>query len=462
MSIRQLRTRLVRDDAGMSIVEVLTAFVVFSIIAIGMVASMASMTKLTADSDNREAATNLAAAEIDRVQAISDAFAVTNQPAQTITVDGVPFSIDTKLTWVGADGSANGSCGTAGSNSNLLYKSVNVQVSWPGMVANNPVRADSALAPASRVNDPSFGTILINVKGAGGNPRPGVTVTVVNKATGAALADPIDLTDADGCTYVLKVNPATYTVKVSRTGYMNPLQQTFTVVDKTVTAGNTTSVGVDYEQAASFALKYGANAAAAPAQQPIIPTGLTTTFVYGPSTYQVAGTASPLPLYADASYTAIAGNTLTCAANDPVNWQANATQVAGMRVPPVGAAPGGSAVLPIAMGIATAKATADGTLTAVQQSSGPAGTPACATPTTLTFGAVTNNSTYTVALPYGSWKLSVKKSDGSFSAINSNITVLGGVVAVNPAPIGGLLSGLPGASAVTGGVLTLDPRAAVS
>ena len=76
MSIRQLRARLSNDESGMGIVEIIVALMVFSIVASACRYSMLSMTRLTGDASARETATNLAAAEIDRVQAIPDAFSI--------------------------------------------------------------------------------------------------------------------------------------------------------------------------------------------------------------------------------------------------------------------------------------------------------------------------------------------------------------------------------------------------
>ena len=53
--------------SGIGLVEVLVALMIFSIIAIGMGYSMLSISRLTGDSTARETATNLAAAEIDRI-----------------------------------------------------------------------------------------------------------------------------------------------------------------------------------------------------------------------------------------------------------------------------------------------------------------------------------------------------------------------------------------------------------
>src|SRR5688572_17046708 len=54
VSLRQLRSRLFRDESGMGIVEILVAMMIFAIVTIGMSYSMISMTRLTADASARE------------------------------------------------------------------------------------------------------------------------------------------------------------------------------------------------------------------------------------------------------------------------------------------------------------------------------------------------------------------------------------------------------------------------
>jgi len=152
-------------------------------------------------------------------------------------------------------------------------------------------------------------------------------------------------------------------------------------------------------------------------------------------------------------YQASAGDALQCAATDPVSWPATSSLAAGERYDPAAASPGGSATLSIPMGVAQAKMPAAGTLTATQQSSGG---PACATPATLTFGSVTKDSTVNFALPFGTWKLSVKNASTSTS-VTSGLKVLASVVGVNDST-GNLLKDLPGASTVSSDTVTLDPR----
>ena len=211
MSIRKLRAHLTRDDSGMGIVEVITAFMIFAVIMIGMGMSMTSMTRLTAETTNRETAANLAAGEIDRIQSQKDAFKVFDKTDDR-TIDGVKYTIKTSVAWVPTSG-GSGNCGTGGGT--LQYKRVNVVVTWTGMYLPGGVRADTILAPATRINDPATGTILVSVIDVNGEGSSSIAVSATKTSGGTGISGTIDPTDADGCTYILKAPPRATTTSRS-------------------------------------------------------------------------------------------------------------------------------------------------------------------------------------------------------------------------------------------------------
>ena len=143
----------------MGIVEVLVALMIFAIVAIGMSYSLISMTRLTADASARETATNLAAAEIDRLHAITDAFTIEEDDLATrqVIVDGITYRIATNTSWVGANGST-GKCGIGGGQ--LQYKRIRVSVTWDNMYLDRRCvptpRSPRAAASTTRRPAPSW------------------------------------------------------------------------------------------------------------------------------------------------------------------------------------------------------------------------------------------------------------------------------------------------------------------
>ncbi len=197
--MNMMRTRLGLDrrdsavpDSGLSITEVIVALLVFTIVILGLTTSLVTMTRLVADDRNREVAVGLAAQEIDKVRAIGDASLVLSDPGQTVTVGSTTYTVSRTTAWVNTDGSS-GTCGGVGGN--LQFKRVSVEVTWTHMFTlKNAVRSDTIIAPATRINDPSFGTILVSVLGVDGTGRAGVAVT----ATGGGAVGAIPATDSDG------------------------------------------------------------------------------------------------------------------------------------------------------------------------------------------------------------------------------------------------------------------------
>jgi hypothetical protein len=353
---------------------------IFSIIALGTVYSLASITRLTAESVSRETATNLAASEIDRIHALPDAFNVHSSTTTTLPIDGVTYTITSSIGWVSTTGST-GSCGTGGGN--LQYKRINVTVTWTGMYLDREVRADSVLAPDARINHPSYGTILVAVTGEDGTGRQAVTVTVTPISGGAtAITETIDPTDVDGCSYILNVVPGVYRVQVSKTGYVSKIDQqaaTPSEDDLQIVAGATATAAFTYDNASSFTLRYSPTAT----QTAVIPTNLGVTFTGGLSDIVKTAPGSPLKLYPMvAGYQAVAGEYADCKNVDPANWAESATMKSGERAAAVGTAPGGSGLLPIPMGVLRLPIPNDDTkryVTAVQQNTIADGFQGCAT-----------------------------------------------------------------------------------
>ena len=442
--MRKIRDLLAPDnESGMTMAEVIVALMVFTIIALGMSVSLLSMTKLVSDDRNREVAAGLASQEIDRLRAVTDPFSVHTKATQIVTVGNVTYTVDREVNWESTTG-ASANCGSGGGI--LQYKHVNVDVSWPGQLSlQTPVEADTILAPATRINDPSLGTILVSVLGADGTGRSGVGVTVTPTSGGAAVGAVV-ATDVDGCTYVLKVTPGTYKVQISNAGYIDYNQVASPSLSLLVTAGAAQTANFAYDQQGTFNLKY-ANAYAGAST---LPTTLTTNFVSSKGSYPTASKATPILLYPLAEgYAAIAGNMTSCLSVDPLNWAASkvsgVNMSAGVR-PQTGVAPGGSGTLNVPMGVVAVTVPALATSFSITNTAAPSGTgdPGCATPATYNYTFATAPATGSVvylAVPFGSYTVSSVNAAGAKTAMSSGFA-------------------LSTQGELTASVITFDPRVA--
>ena len=437
-------------EAGVSLIEVLVAMLIFAIIAVGVGYGLVTSLYLGNDARSRESAVNLAAQEIDLARSAGNVFAVL-ESTSTVVQNGTTFTLHRSTDWETTTG-ADGNCGSGGGQ--LRYRRVNVTVTWDSMRATTPVvRADSALAPGRRINDPALGTILVSVLTASGSGAAGVAVSAVPGVVpngAATLTEVPAATDAQGCSYVLKVQPGTYDVTVSRPSFVDKDQAASSTQTVGVAAGGASSVAFAYDLAGTVTARYGTNFTSG---STLLPNNLNTTFrsTYQPYTAVHASNANEQAFRLHPfGYEVFAGrfiaatpSTPGCLSVDPAAWTTSAADGAiGTAVAAV-ATPGGSATVDVPLGVLTVTGLAGQYLRAESTTApGGSGDPGCGAPMTFTFGLLPADATTQLGLPFGSWIFFSGAASGSEAT---------------PVPATSLAVLTRGVAA--GGVVTLDPRA---
>ncbi|WP_236900924.1 type IV pilus modification PilV family protein [Cryobacterium arcticum] len=422
------RTRSVHADDGISLIEIMVAMMIFSIIALGIGYAMISTLTIARDNKSREIAAGIAASEIDSARAIGDPFAVLDVAAHTVTTAAAETYTVTRITaWVTPAGSST-TCGTGGGA--LQYKRITITVSWPKMRSADPVTSDTLLAPSSRINDPAKGTLLISVKDSRGLGKPGVTFTAVSP-TGSLVTTP---TDADGCSFVLQASPDDYTVKLTGTGMVDSTQAANPAITLPVAAGSSTSYSFQYDAAATYNVHPAFNV---PTPLPKIPTNLDYSFINSYGAFVMRAPTNSVKMHPyPVGYQTIAGKyaATACPTVDPEAWAPDTTVTpakVGVRQPVRQVDPGAAADIYVPMGAVVLSGGPSAYLTAVSQPDVPiAGEPVCASSPTTTmtysFGSIVPSASGSVriALPFGSWKLYTSTSPtGTLTLIpNSRIT----------------------------------------
>ncbi|GAA4674111.1 prepilin-type N-terminal cleavage/methylation domain-containing protein [Frondihabitans cladoniiphilus] len=429
------------SDQGLTLVEVMVAMLVFTIISVAVAMSLGNSLVISKNSRARTVAVNLASQDLDLQRAVADVFAVQTKTWVT-PVQGTNYTINRQVNWVSSS-TATSACGTG--TGTLQFKTVRDTVTWPGNATG--VATSTVLAPNGRINDPTLGTIVVAVTGASGAGVSGVTATITPTSGGAAVTTPA-LTDANGCTYALKVTPGTYTIAISRAGSLDIKQNATVSTSRAVTAGTATSVSFTYDAAAPFTLKYASNYTSGPTAQ--LPNNLdvtVTSTTAGQYSFK-PGTTNPVSLfpftspyvietgaYVPAGTTTSTGADASCLNVDPGQWTtANAAKAVGTSFT-AGSTPGTAKTVNVPMGVVNLSALT-GTLgiTATSVNTKPAGDPGCAATTTYTFNAVSGSPT--LALPFGTWRLAAVAS-----ILTLNATSI---------PTGGTIN--------SDGTVTLDPR----
>lgn len=436
-------------DAGFSLVEVIVAMMIFAIISVGVAYSITNSLVITRESRAREVALNLAEQDLDLMRSQTDWAKVATARNTTVVVAGTSFVVDRVVKTVpGGTGTDTDACGApagplgAGSTGTVQFKSVVTTVSPVGQRAFvSDARADTVIAPPSRINDPEKGTVIVSVTGASGTGTKGVvpSVTVAASANGAtALTAQPAATDAGGCTYAYKVKPGNYVVSLATAGYVSNAQLATPSIPITVTAGKSSTAKFAYDAAATYSITYASNR---PADQavPALPSGLVTTFAgSGVETLQTSvattGLVGQQRLYPIGGYSVVAGpSSPFCKSPDPGNWT---TPVVGTTpgAPPAGAVgravtPSVPGQAPVEMGVVQLKnQTLRATVTATLQTTGAAGDPGCASSTTAapvryTF-PVGSGGVSTVALPFGTWKFTSSLAGVISVGVSSNDVTL--------------------------------------
>lgn len=452
--------RRTRDDSGLSLVEIIVAMMIFAMVSVGLAYSMIGTLNLTRESRVRVVAANLAAEEIDLARDAEDLFGLLDEDRE-VPLNGDVFTVQRRTQWV-SDPNADFSCGASGTSGTLRYKRVNVTVTWGGMSAGaQPVRSDTVLNPDDHINDPTKGTILVSVLRADGTGNANVTITAT-PSTGAVISS----TDAQGCTYILRVTPGTYTIKATRSGHVSDAQVAAPAQTVSVTAGATASVGFQLDQAATFnaVLAPGAPAGTrVPQASTPVPVSVVSTYGIATPT-AVSGAGSTTPRFSlhpfTSGYQPFAGS---CDASDPRNWpeveEAGTTYRAELP-PAVAAEPGGIVSMDVPMGLVQVTGTGAGRYVRIESVAPVAATPAspgCATTVTYGYGEIlpTASGSAVIALPYGTWRVLHGGSSSQTTVLPA--TKLTAVVLPAPAvPQRVTVSG------TTTGVVTVDPRVAVT
>jgi prepilin-type N-terminal cleavage/methylation domain-containing protein len=433
------------EDRGFTLVEVIVAITVFGMIITGALIGIASVMRVTSDNSARAQATNLAASAIDsaRIEAQDN---ITGMGGRTdpVKVDGRVYTVKRTLDWQYTDGTTNRCTAAAtGGTAQLLFLNVHIRVTWPGMGSAAPVVQETVFSPSTKINDPTLGTILVQVQsitGSGGIPgvaaaiQPAPTASVPGNTAGPLATTP-DLTNSDGCTVAIKVTPGTYTV-------------TKTVVVK---AGQSSGAAFNYDPAIAVAMAYGSNGGS-----PMLPTNLTTSFVSTYGTYKATGTPatqylSPIP----SGYVVYPGpydsnvnnadgsvNSNSCLSTDPTMWPRAADGRTGKTPTPAVSKDQLSGA--VTMGLVTLTINKSDTILTAKTAAPAGGDPGCKVGQTLAFSRASTGTSgtvdVTVALPYGTWSITSQQSSLS-TPVNRTAKGIIGVI-------------------LNSGSVTLDPRTA--
>lgn len=264
----RVRWRLSRPEAGETLIEVVVAVTLIAILLIPAMNMLIGSGTISDTVQDRSTATYLATQEVEAIRAQAEttgagdgaAFwsSIDSQLGQsgpiTLSVDesrtgGINYTATNTLEWVG-QGEDLDECGESGASAPQLLQ-VRSNVSWPGPGPGGSASEVTDLAPPpGAFSSNTTGDLGVAVEGAGGEPMPGVAVTVA-EADGSNSQT--QATGSDGCAFFAYLpTTQTWNVTASAPGDVsNQETSSATLSQVSLADGTTTNETLLLDRAAS-------------------------------------------------------------------------------------------------------------------------------------------------------------------------------------------------------------------
>jgi type II secretory pathway pseudopilin PulG len=318
------------SESGFALIEAVVSAAVLAIVALAVLSGIDAASSSSGREKARAVAATLAEQEQERLRSLDvNTLAAVNGKAVPVTVDGADYTVTSKATWITDDAGGTPACGNSSKNNEYLHITTTVTSALVG-ARTKPVVIDSLVAPSTKYSS-THGILGIKVVDRNGVGVVGASVTATSTSPSVSRSD---TTDSEGCVRFKQLEVATYTITVSKGGYVGTdLSPTVTTTQK-ATPGTVTFKTVEYDVAttASVTVKTTppATTPSASNQQPSKATkiSLTNAKVTGLlKGYPNAAPSSPLnvgPLYPHKA-TAYSFFTGTCEYQSPDTDAYNAT-----------------------------------------------------------------------------------------------------------------------------------------
>jgi type II secretory pathway pseudopilin PulG len=419
-------------EDGMTIVELLVAMSIFTLVALSLAYTLQMALLSTRDDRNRVQAANLAARELEIVR--NDFGATTTGPTtlgatstvtnphqlpggtagQPLRIDGTNYTVVRHVEWLpGGTGSSPCDGGTA-----VRYPSlgVNVKVSWNAMHGTRPIESNTILTPPKGTLNTNMAFVAVKILGASGTGLGGVPVTLTGPG-----GSPVVVSADDGCAVFSLTTMGTYSAMIGTAGYVTfDGQPGATKTGITVTTGSLQQVNFTYDRSATLTAVFATDGVhGLPSPLPGLTyfnQGLTPLGNRSVATAAVSTTIGSLWPFSD-GYAVWAG---TCRQSDP-------TTMGHSRPAPVVILPGGTAAETLEMAPLNIEVTtmAGAPLVGYRVVAVPHDATGCTSAATpLLLGTTDATGKILSSLPGGVWDVSVKDSGGSNRNLDGGVTSL--------------------------------------
>lgn len=206
------RERVRERDAGFTLIEVIVALTVLTVVATATAYILTTALGTVAANQDRVVAASLARTELERLRVLG-AVAITPGLTQTLNAGGTTFTVTTTANWVAVDQPANPCQQNATTTPSRSYMRVHIEAI--GGRLKSPQSIDAVVAPRDDVPANSTASITAWVRDQSLAAVQGVSVTASSTATGASSQTA--RTGFDGCVFFTDLVPGTWTAALSIT-----------------------------------------------------------------------------------------------------------------------------------------------------------------------------------------------------------------------------------------------------
>ena len=388
------------DEDGVSIVELIVALTLFSVLVGSLVGLIATGLSVARNNKDRSVAAHLASQEMDALRQKSFTSMTIGQSSRTTTVNSVRFTLTTDTEWVANTATSN-ACDSAAGTPQVVRATVTV--TWPNMRGVEPVRTDTEITPPVGSYDPENGHIAVRVRDRAAAPLGAIPVRVI----GPTVDQTQTTLDGSGCAFFGFLPPGTYSVTLGTSGWVDRQSNAVPSQSVGVAAESISSVAFDYDEAATIDATLAGVHGGIPANAVPVTLGNTALIPAGTKSVSGAGTLRTIgSLFPFANGLQLW--TGSCADADPEGTDTSGTRYwpDATRDPAITVDPG--TVTAATVGMATVRldfarpsAGTPVTIQAVHSADS-----RCGSGETLTLTVVTaTTDTQLVALPWGTWTI---------------------------------------------------------
>jgi prepilin-type N-terminal cleavage/methylation domain-containing protein len=245
-------SRLGGADDGFSLVEVMTALIVFALVSAGALTLVLRAAGTIRGNQDRVLAAAIAASELDRLRDLGSSAVDLGRSTRTEITDSGEFTVTTDATWVSL-GVQTDPCDVGdGVDVDQSYLRIHVEVTGGDIDA--PQTTDTLLYPQDLAPSRGVGTMTVQVSDSAGVPLADVAVTGTDGA-GNSFSQ---VTGTEGCVFVPDLPSGTnWQVGVARSGYRTESPGGEQKAGVAVDALANTDLAFTIEQPGSFTVTAG-------------------------------------------------------------------------------------------------------------------------------------------------------------------------------------------------------------